>query len=71
MSDMTHYISIRLSSEPLPHGREALSQPSIICVHVCVRDFFLYSITFGQIARNWSAEKETAKDYNIADFKKC
>jgi len=31
LSDKSHYISIRLSSEPLQHGREALSQPSIIC----------------------------------------
>jgi hypothetical protein len=57
LSDKNHYISFRLSSEPLQQGREALSQPSIICSGV--KDFFLYSITFGQMARNWSAEKET------------
>jgi hypothetical protein len=55
LSDKNHYISIRLSSEPLHH--EALSQPNIICSGV--RDFFLYSITFGQMARNWSSEKES------------
>lgn len=57
MSDMAHYISIRLSSEPLQQDHEALSQPNIICA--CVRDFFLHSITFVQMARNWSAEEET------------
>jgi len=37
LSYENNYISIRLSSEPLQHGREALSQPSIICSGV--RDF--------------------------------
>jgi len=57
LSDNNHCISIRLSSEPLQHGRGPLSQPSIICSGV--KDFFLYSITFGQMTRNWSAEEDT------------